>query len=62
MRAVGLDCWPAPLGAGIRPERRLGREVRCYADRPAGLSAMLRSAAERAPDREAVVERTGSRT
>lgn len=56
MRAVGLDCWPGPLRAGIAPERRLGRDVLCYAGRPAGLSAMLAAAAERAPEREAVVE------
>ncbi|MBI2466343.1 MAG: AMP-binding protein, partial [Candidatus Rokubacteria bacterium] len=56
MRAIGLECWPAELCAGIRPERRLGREVLCYAERPAGLAAMLEAAAERAPEREAVVE------
>ena len=56
MKARGLDWWPAPLCEGIRPERRLGRDLACYADRPAGLSAMLARAAERAPDREAVVE------
>src|SRR5262249_58521405 len=53
--AVGGDCGPAPLTAGIRRERHLGREVLCYADRPAGLTAMLEAAAERAPAREAVV-------
>jgi acyl-CoA synthetase (AMP-forming)/AMP-acid ligase II len=55
VRAVGRDCWPASLAAGIRRERHLGREVLCYADRPAGLTAMLEAAAERAPAREAVV-------
>jgi len=56
MRAVGLDSWPAPLRAGIRPEHRLGRDVLGYADRPAGLSAMLAATAERAPDRAAIVD------
>ncbi len=56
MRAIGLECWPAELCEGIRPERRLGREVLCYAERPAGLAAMLEAAAERAPEREAVVD------
>jgi long-chain acyl-CoA synthetase len=56
MRAVGMACWPAGVAAGIRPERRLGRDVPCYAGRPSGLSAMLASAVERAPGREAVVD------
>jgi long-chain acyl-CoA synthetase len=56
MRMVGLDCWPAPLRAGIRPERRLGRDVLAYADRAAGLSALLAAAADRAPDRLAIVD------
>jgi len=56
VRISGLDCWPAPLVEGIRPERRLGRDVLCYADRPPGLTAMLDRAVERAPDRDAVVE------
>jgi long-chain acyl-CoA synthetase len=56
VKAAGLDCWPAPLGAGVRPERHLGREVLCYADRPAGLTAMLEAAAERAPERLAVID------
>ena len=56
MRARGLEAWPAELVAGIRAERRLGRDVLCYADRPAGLTALLARAVERAPDREAVVD------
>ncbi len=56
MKAVGRECWPPPLCEGIRPERRLGRDVLCYADRPPGLAAMLDAAAERAPGRDAVVE------
>jgi long-chain acyl-CoA synthetase len=58
VRARGLDAWPADLTAGIRPERRLGRDVLCYADRPAGLTALLARAVERAPDREAVVDQS----
>ena len=56
MRVAGIEAWPAPLTTGIRLERRLGRDVLCYADRPAGLTAMLDRAAERAPGREAVVD------
>ena len=56
MRARGLDAWPGELTAGIRTEVRLGRDVLCYADRPAGLPALLARAVERAPDREAVVD------
>ncbi len=58
MRARGLDCWPGELLHGIRPEHRLGRDVLCYADRPPGLAAMLAHAAERAPDRDAIVQGT----
>lgn len=56
MRAVGLALWPEALGEGIRRERRLGREVLCYGDRPAGLPALLAAAVERGPEREAVVD------
>ncbi|MBI4012259.1 MAG: acyl--CoA ligase [Candidatus Rokubacteria bacterium] len=56
MHVRGLECWPGPLCEGIRAERRLGRDVPCYTGRPGGLGAMLARAAERAPDREAVVE------
>jgi long-chain acyl-CoA synthetase len=56
VRAAGLDSWPAEVCQGIRPERRLGREVLCYAERPAGLAAMLDQAVARAPDREAIVD------
>jgi long-chain acyl-CoA synthetase len=56
MHAVGAACWPDGLVADVRPERRLGRDVPCYAARPAGLSAMLAAAVERAPAREAVVD------
>jgi long-chain acyl-CoA synthetase len=56
MRAHGPDAWPADLTAGIRAERRLGRDVLCYADRPAGLTELFHRAVERAPDREAVVD------
>jgi long-chain acyl-CoA synthetase len=56
MRARGLDAWPSDLIAGIRRERRLGRDVLCYADRPSGLPALLARAVERAPDREAIVD------
>src|SRR5262245_27966653 len=51
-----MECWPAPLTDGLRPERRLGRDVLAYAGRPAGLTSMLDRAAEVAPDRDAVVE------
>jgi long-chain acyl-CoA synthetase len=56
MRARGLEAWPADLTAGIHAERHLGRDVLCYADRPAGLTALLARAVERAPDREAVAD------
>jgi long-chain acyl-CoA synthetase len=56
VRARGIEAWPAELTAGIRAERRLGRDVLCYADRPAGLTALFARAVERAPDREAVVD------
>ena len=42
--------------AGVRPERRLDRDVPCYGGRPPGLSAMLAAAVERAPAGEAVVD------
>jgi long-chain acyl-CoA synthetase len=58
MRARGIDAWPSDLTAGIRAERRLGRDVPCYADRPRGLTALLDRAVERAPDREAIVDAT----
>jgi long-chain acyl-CoA synthetase len=51
-----VEAWAPELTAGIRPERRLGRDVLGYADRPAGLTALLARAVERAPDREAVVD------
>jgi long-chain acyl-CoA synthetase len=56
MRAVGLACWPEGVVTGVRPERRLGRDVPCYGGRPPGLSAMLAAAVERAPAGEAVVD------
>ena len=56
MRARGVEAWPPELVAGIRAERHLGRDVLCYADRPADLTAILARAVERAPDREAVVD------
>ena len=62
MRARGLEAWPAELTAGIRAERRLGRDVLCYASRPPGLTALLARAVERAPDREAVVDAGGRLT
>ena len=58
MRARGVEAWPPELLAGIRAERHLGRDVLCYADRPADLTAILARAVERAPDREAVVDGT----
>jgi len=62
LRARGLDAWPPALTAGIRRERRLGRDVLCYADRPAGLTVLLAGAVERAPDRAAVVDTAGRLT
>src|SRR5262245_19568729 len=56
MRARGLEAWPAELTRGIRGERRLGRDVLCYADRPTGLTGLFRHAVERAPNREAIVD------
>ncbi len=41
MRARGLEAWPPELTAGLRLERRLGRDVLCYADRPASLPGLL---------------------
>jgi len=40
MRARGLEAWPPELIAGVRTERRIGRDVLCYADRPAALAGL----------------------
>jgi long-chain acyl-CoA synthetase len=56
MRARGIDAWPPELVTGIRAEHHLGRDVLCYAERPADLTALFARAVERAPARDAIVD------
>jgi long-chain acyl-CoA synthetase len=55
MHARGRDCWPAALTADLVTETHHGRVLSCYPGRPRTLSDLLERAAERAPDRDAVV-------
>jgi long-chain acyl-CoA synthetase len=57
MRVRGSDLWPAALTRDLVTETHYGRAMRCYPGRPRTLGDVLDRAAERAPDREAVVVR-----
>ena len=55
MHARGRDLWPAALTADLVTETHHGRVLSCYPGRPRTLGDLLERAAERAPDRDAVV-------
>jgi long-chain acyl-CoA synthetase len=57
MRVRGSDLWPAALTRDLVTETHYGRAMRCYPGRPRTLGDVLDRAAERAPDREALVAR-----
>ena len=57
MRLRGSDLWPAPLTRDLVTETHYGRVLRCYPDRPRTLGHVLDRAADRAPEREALVTR-----
>ena len=59
MHARGVDLWPAALTRDLVEETHLGWRMRCYPpDRPRTLGGLLARAAERFPDRDAVVDLT----
>lgn len=63
MRVRGVDAWPATLVDDLVEEERHGRRLRCYPrPRPPTIAALLDRAAERFPDREAVVAAEGRLT
>ena len=48
--------WPADgVGGAIRIERHFGREMRCFAERPAHVDAMFQATVRRYGSREALV-------
>jgi len=55
MRVRGSDLWPAALTSDLVTEHHYGRALRCYPGRPRTLGDVLDRAAERVPEREAVV-------
>jgi long-chain acyl-CoA synthetase len=57
MRVRGSDLWPAALTRDLVVERHYDRPMRCYPGRPRTLGDVLDRAADRVPDREAVVAR-----
>jgi long-chain acyl-CoA synthetase len=57
MRVRGSDLWPAPLTRDLIEETHHGRRLRCYPRAARTLGRVLDRAAERVPDREAVVTR-----
>lgn len=57
MHARGVDLWPGELVKDLVEETHFGRPMRCYpASRPRTLTDVLERAAERFPDRDAVVD------
>ena len=57
MHARGVDLWPAELTRDLVEETHFGWRMRCYPpDRPRTLGDLLDRAAERFPDRDAVVD------
>ncbi|MBI3827638.1 MAG: acyl--CoA ligase [Candidatus Rokubacteria bacterium] len=53
----GRDAWPPALTGDLVEERHFDRPVRCYPPgRPPGLAALLDAAADRVPERDAVVD------
>jgi acyl-CoA synthetase (AMP-forming)/AMP-acid ligase II len=57
MRVRGSDLWPAALTRDLVTETHYGRAMRCYPGRPRTLGDVLDRAADRVPDRDAVVAR-----
>ncbi len=58
MYVHGRDCWPASAARALVEEVHFGRRLTCYAPpRPRTLAELLDRAAERVPDRDAVVDR-----
>src|SRR3989441_7651916 len=57
MRVRGSDLWPAPLTRDLVDETHHGRRLRCYPRGARTLGDVLDRAAERVPDRDAVVTR-----
>jgi long-chain acyl-CoA synthetase len=63
VHALGTDCWPASLTGDLVEESHHGWPVRCYPPgRPRTLNDLLDRAADRFPDREAVVTPEGRLT
>jgi long-chain acyl-CoA synthetase len=58
MHVRGVDLWPAALAGDLVEETHFGRRLRCYPRRPRTLTDLLDRAAERFPDRDAVVDST----
>ncbi|PYM79299.1 MAG: hypothetical protein DME09_21615, partial [Candidatus Rokuibacteriota bacterium] len=57
MHARGVDLWPAALTQDLVEETHLGWRMRCYPSaRPRTVGGLLDRAAERFPDRDAVVD------
>src|SRR5260370_5446169 len=57
MHARGVDLWRGALTRDLVEETHLGWRMRCYpADRPRTVGGLLDRAAERFPDRDAVVD------
>lgn len=57
MRVRGSDLWPAALTRDLVTETHYGRTMRGYPGRPRTLGEVLDRAADRVPDRDAVVAR-----
>src|SRR5919108_4958087 len=55
MRVRGSDLWPAALTRDLVTETHYGRALRCYPRRPRTLGEVLDRAADRVPERDAIV-------
>ncbi|HEV8439034.1 MAG TPA: class I adenylate-forming enzyme family protein [Methylomirabilota bacterium] len=55
MHVRGTDCWPASLVQDLVEATHQGRRVRDYPCQPPSVTALLDRAAERCPERDAVV-------
>lgn len=55
MRVRGSDLWPAALTRDLTVETHYGRPLRCYPRRPRTLGEVLDRAADRVPERDAIV-------
>jgi long-chain acyl-CoA synthetase len=57
MRLRGSELWPAALTRDLVTETHYGRAMRCYPGRPRNLGEVLDRAADRVPERDAIVAR-----